>query len=124
MEINSNEFDDSCDESPEPTKRVTQSSEYNLGNTTGSKYQIQRNVVAQRKWPQEHLAKDEMIVKQSINSGKDKNFTFLQSEIDAEMAKNILYSEAPFQNQGLQSGNFNLNSQFNKTTSSTSNHWV
>ena len=28
---------------------------------------------------------------------RDKNFTFIQSEIDAEISKNILYSETGFQ---------------------------
>lgn len=32
---------------------------------------------------------------------KDKMVTFIQSELDAEVAKNILYSETPVMNQSI-----------------------
>ena len=43
---------------------------------------------------------------------KDKNFTFVQSEIDAEISKNILYSETGFQVSQF-GGNNDDNQQLN-----------
>jgi hypothetical protein len=45
---------------------------------------------------------EEGVTMDTSGQGKDKNFTFVQSEIDAEMAKNILYSDTGF--SGTQNG--------------------
>ena len=49
---------------------------------------------------------------------KNKNFTFIQSEIDTEIAKNILYSDTGFQGQLGMNGNEDVRQSISSNHSS------
>ena len=82
LEINSNDFEDSEEE-----KQLHFASNKNSVNCSWKEQNGEAD---------SQLAEDVETVR-PYPMAKDKNFTFVQSEIDAEMAKNILYSDTGFQ---------------------------
>lgn len=81
MEFNSNDLGESEEEEPE--LQFESRNSVNCSWKEADKYE------------EEYVEKMEIQDMQIIS--KNKNFTFVQSEIDTEIAKNILYSDTGFQ---------------------------
>ena len=91
MEINSNDFNDTHEEN-----HLNFDTNKNSVNSSWKELET--------KEPQPLLPKKIQRADAPLEfktSIKNKNFTFVQSEIDAEMAKDILYSDTGFQVNGV-----------------------